>query len=367
MIERGILYIVDASINSVKQNASVLLKYLNRARYEPYLVISSDAHIRERLLEAQVDYKVIPDIANAGKLNINSVTRKIIQCIDERPINLIHSHGYQGCFVGNHVARQLNTPHVCTIHSGVNAGNKKKGLFAIQNEKVVTEPNHLIAVSEGVKNSLSSLNEVTVIHNAIEADRFAETLDTEHLTRELELNKDDVLVGTITNITSDEEINILLDVAKLLIANNEKLRFAIAGSGQDRKTLKNKMEDMGIGDKVYLLGYRRDVAHVLKSLDVVLIPNTKIGVPMVLMEALAGIRPVVAVDTPEIREFVTEDSAKFANSNDPKDLAEAIEYMLKNSVEAASKASAGHKIVVDRFTVDQMMKPTQSLYLKIAG
>jgi glycosyltransferase involved in cell wall biosynthesis len=367
VIERGILYIADTSTNGVKQNIYVLLKYLNRARYQPYLVMSSDSYIAERLREVQVQYKVVPEITTAGKFNVGNVVKQIEQFVDEHPINLVHSHDYQGCFVGNQVAKLIGVPHVCTLYTGIAGEKKKKGLFAVPNEKIIKGPDHLIAISEEVKSSVSSINEVTLIYNAIEADRFVETLDTEHLTRELELDKDDILVGTVTKIASNEEIKLLFDVANILISNNNKIHFAIAGDGQDRENLKKIIEEMDIKKNIHLLGYRRDVAHVLKSLDVVLIANKRNEIPLILLEALAGIRPVVVLDTPGIREVVTEECAKFAKTGDPKALAEAVEYMLSNRAEAESKASIGHKAVTDHFNVEQMLKPTQSLYLQVAG
>jgi glycosyltransferase involved in cell wall biosynthesis len=367
VIERGILYIVDASSNSIKQNVSVLLKHLNRARYIPYLAISDDANVAERLREANIEYKIIPEIATAGKFNVGGVAKQIAQFVEGKTINLIHSHDVQGCFVATQVAAQLGAPHVNTVYASLADEKKKKGFFAVADDRIVSGANHLIAVSEEIKKSIEPLNNVTLIRNAVEADRFAETLDTDHLIRELDLNKDDIIVGTFASLNSDEDIKLVLEVAKILTSKNEKLHFVVAGSGQNSENVKKKVAEMGIGKRLHLLGYRRDVAHILKSLNVVLVLAKKAEIPLILLEALAGIRPVVVTDTPAAREVVNEESAKFAKPGDPISVAEAIEYLLTNNGEAVDKASAGHKIVSELFTVERMLKPTQTLYLQIAG
>jgi glycosyltransferase involved in cell wall biosynthesis len=367
VIERGILYIVDASSNSIKQNVSVLLKYLNRARYTPYLAISDDAYVAERLREANIEYKIIPEIATAGKFNVGGVAKQIAQFVEGKTINLIHSHDVQGCFVATQVATQLGVPHVSTVYTSLAGEKKKKGLFAMPGDKIVSGANHLIAVSEEIKKSVEPLNNVTLIRSAVESERFVETLDTDHLARELDLDRDDVIVGTFATLSNDEDIKLVLEVAKILTSKNEKLHFVVAGSGQSSENVKKKIADLGIGKRLHMLGYRRDVAHILKSLNVVLVLAKNAEIPLILLEALAGTRPVVVTDTPAAREVVSEESVKFAKPGDSVSVAEAVEHLLNNSGEAVDKASAGHKIVTELFTVEHMLKPTQSLYLQIAG
>jgi glycosyltransferase involved in cell wall biosynthesis len=53
-----------------------------------------------------------------------------------------------------------------------------------------------------------------------------------------------------------------------------------------------------------LLGYRKDVPRVLKSLDCFLFPSLTEGQPNALIEAMVSEIPIVASDIPSIKECV---------------------------------------------------------------
>ncbi len=366
MIERGVLYIVDTTTNSMRQQVLTILKYLSRARYKPYLVVSEDDHLIEHAKKLNVEYIASPGISNVSKLSIGGICKHIEQFAEEKALSLIHSHGDQACYVGAQVAKDLGLPHISTVHT-TSDGQKKKGFFSIGPDKILSMAEHLIAVSEVVKKSVENINSnVNLIYNGIEAERFAETLDSEHLFRELGLEKGSALVGTITSLVPERGTEYLIEAAKSLIGFRPDMHLIIVGDGPELEVLKKKAANMGLAKNTHFLGFRRDVAHILKSLDVVVIPNTSPGLPVILLEALASVRPVVVADVPGVREAVAEDCVEFMPPKNAAAITEAVKKILSNRLVAEEKAQAGQKLVKDKFSVQQMMKPTESLYLKIA-
>jgi len=367
VIERGILYIADPTTNSIKQHLLLILKYLNRDRYKPCLVISEEPYLIEHLKKFDEDFIVVPDIASANKFNVGGVAKKIEEFAAERAVNLIHSHDYQACFVGSQVAKALNKPHISTIHTAMDAhASRKKGLLNLPNEKIVTMPKHIIAVSEVVSKGIEGLNKVSVIYNGIEAERFAETLDTEHLYRELEVTKENRLVGMVTRLSPEKGNEVFLEAAALLLKSNPEMHFVIAGDGDEADKLKKKALSLGLANNIHFLGFRRDVAHILKGLEVLVIPNLSPGLPMVLLEGMACKRPIVVADVPGVREAVNEECVEFVPPGDSLAVAEKVGEVLVRQLKSIAKIQAGQKLVKERFTIQRMMKPTESLYLEVA-
>ena len=366
MIERGVLYIVDPSADSVNQHVLTLLKYLNRARYKPYLVVSNDEFLIEHAKKMRIDYISVPGITTANKLSVGGVAKQIQEFAEGLSVSLIHSHGYQACYVASQVAKALNVPHLSTIHT-INTSHQKKGLLSLSDDKIAALPNYLIAVSEEVRKTVDGINKIALVYNGIEMERFGETLDTEHLFRELGITKEHSLIGTIARLSSDKGTSIFLEAAAILAKERPEAHFVIVGDGEEANSLKKKAAGLGIADKVHFLGFRRDVAHILKSLDVVVIPNLSPGLPMVLLEALASIKPVVITDIPGVREAVAEDSVDFVPVNDPQAIAGAVEELLTDRRKAEAKAQTGQRIVKEKFTIQKMIKATESLYLELAG
>src|SRR3989442_1140964 len=52
--------------------------------------------------------------------------------------------------------------------------------------------------------------------------------------------------------------------------------------------------DLGLGDRVRFLGFRSDVADVLRAADIVVLPSLDDGLPLAVLEAMACAKPVVA-------------------------------------------------------------------------
>ncbi len=69
--------------------------------------------------------------------------------------------------------------------------------------------------------------------------------------------------------------------------------YAVAGQGAKKETLEQLAESLGIGDRVLLLGFRRDIRQLCKSADVFVFPSYREGLSVALMEAMAAQRAVV--------------------------------------------------------------------------
>jgi len=369
VIERGILYIAHPTTNSMKQHLLLLIKYLNRARYKPYLVMSHEPYVEEHLNKMELEFIIVPEIETANKLNVGGAAKKIEEFArdKDRVVNLIHTHDYQACFVGAQVAKSLGVPHICTIHTAEDAHTtRKKGLLSVSNDKIAAMPDRLIAVSEYVRNRIVGQDKINLIYNGIEAERFGETLDTEHLFRELDVTKDNKLVGMITRLAPEKGNGIFIEAAVVLSRKYPEMHFIIAGDGDDEEKLKKHVANLGLASHFHFLGFRRDVAHILKGLDVVVVPNLGGSVPMILLEALACKRPVIISGVESVKEVVSEDCVDFVKPGDSEALAKAVEGAFTSKLKSIAKVQAGQKLVQERFTIQHMMKPTESLYLEVA-
>ena len=67
--------------------------------------------------------------------------------------------------------------------------------------------------------------------------------------------------------------------------------------------------------------------------------------PLKLFEYLAASKPIVCADLPPIRDVVDETMVTFCQPGDPRSIADAIEYVLRNPVEAQRKAQKGKEHV----------------------
>jgi len=73
-----------------------------------------------------------------------------------------------------------------------------------------------------------------------------------------------------------------------------QLHFAWAGDGRLRSELEQQIAELGVGDRVYLLGQRWDIPDWFDAADMFLLPSHVEGMPLSIMEAMAKGVPVIA-------------------------------------------------------------------------
>jgi glycosyltransferase involved in cell wall biosynthesis len=113
-------------------------------------------------------------------------------------------------------------------------------------------------------------------------------------------------------------------------------------------------------------GHRDNMATVLASAHVVVLPSYREGFPKVLLEACACGRPVIATAVPGCREIVRDGENGFlVPSKDPTALAKAIAVLLKNPAVRIRMGNRGREIVVDEFSVRPITGQTLAVYREL--
>ena len=68
--------------------------------------------------------------------------------------------------------------------------------------------------------------------------------------------------------------------------------------------MRELIQELGLSDKVTLLGYRKDIRTLLYGADLFVFPSKREGMPVALMEAAAAGVPIKANDARGSRELV---------------------------------------------------------------
>ena len=97
----------------------------------------------------------------------------------------------------------------------------------------------------------------------------------------------------------------------------------------------------GLSDRVRLLGYREDLLDILHLADLVVVPSLSESGPLVLLEAMAAAKPVIATDTGFVSEVLDGRSVgRLVAPGDPTALAQAIEELLAADEPALARMGA---------------------------
>lgn len=130
------------------------------------------------------------------------------------------------------------------------------------------------------------------------------------------------------------------------------LTLTLVGDGCDRAHLEALAAPMG--DAVTFLGYRSQagVAEALSEADALVLPSFAEGLPVVLMEALAAARPVIATRVAGVGELVEDGvSGLLVHAGDMDGLARAIGRLADDAALRARLGRAGRETVMAEFDV----------------
>lgn len=113
--------------------------------------------------------------------------------------------------------------------------------------------------------------------------------------------------------------------------------YIIAGSGPLQNHLQNVIDELGLGAKVMLLGYRRDVEELYQIADVYILPSIREGLNVSVMEAMASKLPVVCSKIRGNRDLVDEKGGILFDPHSVYQCRKAIERVLRLNREQLGK------------------------------
>lgn len=203
----------------------------------------------------------------------------------------------------------------------------------------------------------------------IEAWPVAETKNLINRRTGQTLDEKALVVGTIAELTKNKGLEHLIAAIRNLKTKepNQKFKAIIIGEGENRSKLEKKINELGLTNDVFLVGFIADAPRLLSAFDIFVLPSLKEGLPYALMEAMASGRPAVATDIGGIPDLIEhEKNGLLVEAKDHLALAAAIGRLAANPDLRERLASAARQKVVEEYSIRNMIDKTISLYNRIA-
>jgi glycosyltransferase involved in cell wall biosynthesis len=211
--------------------------------------------------------------------------------------------------------------------------------------------------------ALPELGKVEVVPNRIDLRRAAGVPleERDAVRRELGLGGRFVCL-CVARLTPPKGHRTLIDAARRLPGEPDTL-ILLAGDGELRGGLEQRVLETGMNGKVRFLGNRTDVPRLLRAADLFVLASDWEGMPIALMEAMAAGLPVVVTDVGEMGRVVRESNAgAVVPPGDARALADAIARLCGDPVERAAAASRSTAGARERFDVRTSVSEYERLY-----
>jgi glycosyltransferase involved in cell wall biosynthesis len=134
-----------------------------------------------------------------------------------------------------------------------------------------------------------------------------------------------------------------LDTVLKALVDVPRVRLAVVG-GADRSPYPAMAEQLGLKDRVHFLGFRKDMAAIMRAVDVFVFPSRYEPFGMVVAEAMASGVPVITAASTGASEYVTPDCGVIlADSDDAAGLAKALKDITGDEDRRRAMAEAAHR------------------------
>jgi glycosyltransferase involved in cell wall biosynthesis len=179
---------------------------------------------------------------------------------------------------------------------------------------------------------------------------------------ELKVSERDIFLLSVGRLRYQKAHNILLRAMPKVLEKFPNAVLLIAGEGILRQELEDEALQLGISERVKLLGVRSDTPVLMSSSDIFLFPSRFEGMPNALLEAMGYGLPVIATGVQGVDEIIRDgENGILIPLDNPKAVADAILRLLNNPEERRRIGKAALETIEKEYTLDKMCAQYESL------
>lgn len=188
-------------------------------------------------------------------------------------------------------------------------------IFRILDRWMYRRYDHIICIHARSESNLRQYlpgmkTEISTINNGINVDYFRNAAGTEVL-NEIAGNDSRKIVMVAAFRWEKDQPTLIHALAEL----PEKFHLFLVGDGPRRAEFEQLISELGLTERVHLLGVRTDVSQILKSADYVVMSSHFEGFSLSSVEGMSSGRPVLASDIEVLHEVVGGGGILFEHEN----------------------------------------------------
>lgn len=297
---------------------------------------------------------------------------ELADCLRQKKADILCCHGYKANLLGLIAARRAQVP-VVAVSRGWTGETLKVRLYEALDRFTYRFMDRVVCVSQGQALRVRQLGipeeRLTVIHNAIHAERFSnpDPADRQRLLAYFP-HRPSRMVCAAGRLSPEKGFDVLILAAKQVIAHDPCAGFILFGDGFLRDDLMRRIEREGLTHNFVLPGFCADLDRFLSFVDLLVLPSYTEGLPNVVLEACAAGVPVVATAVGGTPEVVQDGvNGYLVPSGEPAMLARRILDVLTDEETRCSLGRQGQARVASHFSFAAQSVHYQRLFAEVSN
>jgi glycosyltransferase involved in cell wall biosynthesis len=362
---RRILYIHGISkIGGAETDLLNLLKHIDLQRWDPYVVCPSNGPLLREIeqLKIPVHPMNLPSWRKfKDAFRVPLAVWSLLKLIRDLQVDLVHVNDYWWGPIADMACKLTKLP--CVVHIRQEIEPRRIKQYRLRG------PGKLIAVSRRIRHvALESgidPSRITVVYSGIDTTHSINPSEGKRVRSQYGITPNQLVIGTVANLFPRKGYEYLIQALAEINQKKPGVHCLIVGEGDEtyRSKLLDLVDKNGLEKVVTFTGFQQDVPSYIAAMDVFVLPSVIEGFGIVLLEAMAMEKPVVATTVGGIPEIVEDQATGFlVPPKDSSALAQKIIYLLENPSIREKLGQAGRTRVLDRFSTGRMVSQLQSLY-----
>jgi glycosyltransferase involved in cell wall biosynthesis len=297
---------------------------------------------------------------------------KIAAVLKKEKVHIIHTHSSKAGFLGRWAARLAGVPAIVHTVHGWSFFKEQffltRFLYQMLERWTAFITAKIIVVSrdnqrEGLAHCIGKKEQYLVIHSGIIPEKYVLSQSEAKKARQALNPQNRPCVLVLSNFKKQKSPLDIVKTAKKLVLKVPSVLLIWAGDGPLLPKVKEAIEQDGLSKHFHLLGWRKDVAKLLAASDVMFLASIHEGLPRVVLQTMAGGKPVVATAVNGTPEAVKKGKTGYLTRPHATDeMAAALIKILTNRTLAQKMGKAGQKSLGGTFLMDQMLMGIEKLY-----
>jgi glycosyltransferase involved in cell wall biosynthesis len=300
---------------------------------------------------------------------------RLVKRFRELKPDVVHTHSSKAGIVGRWAADRAKVPAIVhTIHGLAFTASTSRlvnNVYKMLERQAAPLTHKIVCVADAMRDqslaaNIGTRDQYVTVHSGMETGPFINPpVPRDQMRRQLGIEPQHVVVGTIARLFHLKGHDDLLDLAPDLCRRFPNLRFLWVGDGLLRPAFERRIAEMNLKDRFILTGLvpPSRVPELTNAMDILVHPSRREGLARAIPQGQLARCPVIAYDIDGNREGLVEGETGYALPPfDQKRLAVKLAMLLEDEPKRRAMGEAGRAFALSRFDAKVMVDGLERVY-----
>lgn len=363
-----ILHVAQAA-GGVDRYIRMLLKYLDKEKFENILVCSQDFH--------EEDYKDLVDSFEQVEMtraiggNDLKAIKAVRALIKRYNPDIVYAHSSKAGAIARVVDIGLKNCCVYNPHGwafNMRCSAKKKAMYTAIEKVAAPFCDKIICISDAEKQSaldkkICRKDKLQVIFNGVDIESYENGAHGAVTRKDLNIPEDAFVVGMVGRVSPQKAPDVFVKMAKQVKDKVPNTHFIIVGNGNQEAEIRKYAEDNGFSDSLHITGWVDNPMSYVELFDVACLLSRWEGFGLALPEYMMAGKPIVASKVDAIPNIVrNEENGLLVEVDNAAEASEAVIRLYRNAKFKQNLVLQGIKDVHSKFDAQRVAKEHEKLF-----